>query len=170
MISFVRLFDLWFDRRSSRTASISASAIWTTGRPSFWGAAGSPWVMAGCRFWQFVVEGDGGVSQDFYVLDEWRLGNIGENWSGWMRRTARLQKDSFGKCLPYREECKTRQWFGLCRNGCCRDRDILPSGVIGQNIYSYGIQKFFSERFRQLAHRLSAFSVCSSKGKSLMPF
>ena len=31
---------------------------------------------------QFVVEGDGGVYPcDFYVLDEWRLGTVGQELS-----------------------------------------------------------------------------------------
>ena len=110
--------------------------------------------MAGCCSVQFVVEGDGGVYPcDFYVLDEWRLGNIGETGLADMQNSE-TTKRFVRQSLAVPEECKTCQWFGLCRNGCRRDRDILPNGVIGQNIYCTAYKKFFSERFRQLAQSI----------------
>lgn len=97
---------------------------------------------------------DGGVYPcDFYVLDEWRLGNIGETGLADMQNSE-TAKRFVRQSLAVPEECKTCQWFGLCRNGCRRDRDILPNGVIGQNIYCTAYKKFFSERFRQLAQSI----------------
>jgi len=93
--------------------------------------------MAGCCSVQFVVEGDGGVYPcDFYVLDEWRLGNIGETGLADMQNSE-TAKRFVRQSLAVPEECKTCQWFGLCRNGCRRDRDILPNA----EYLLYGIQK-----------------------------
>ena len=102
----------------------------------------------------YVIEADGSVYPcDFYVLDEWRLGNIGETGLADMQNSE-TAKRFVRQSLAIPEECKTCQWFGLCRNGCRRDRDILPNGVIGQNIYCMAYKKFFSERFRQLAQSI----------------
>ena len=148
----VRLFDLWFDDlRHGEYISIRHLDNWLS---ILLGERPEACNMAGCCSVQFVVEGDGGVYPcDFYVLDEWRLGNIRETGLADMQNSE-TAKRFVRQSLAVPEECKTCQWFGLCRNGCRRDRDILPNGVIGQNIYCTAYKKFFSERFRQLAQSI----------------
>lgn len=69
-----------------------------------------------------VIEGDGGVYPcDFYVLDAWRLGNMGEQSLQGMLKGER--EEAFLRLSqgipPACRECK---WFFLCRNGCMRER------------------------------------------------
>ncbi|MEF2732599.1 MAG: SPASM domain-containing protein, partial [Agathobaculum butyriciproducens] len=148
----VRLFDLWFDDlRHGEYISIRHLDNWLS---ILLGERPEACNMAGCCSVQFVVEGDGGVYPcDFYVLDEWRLGNIGETGLADMQNSE-TAKRFVRQSLAVPKECKTCQWFGLCRNGCRRDRDILPNGVIGQNIYCAAYRKFFTERFRQLTQSI----------------
>ncbi|NLZ54654.1 MAG: anaerobic sulfatase maturase, partial [Thermoanaerobacteraceae bacterium] len=77
---------------------------------------------------QFVIEADGGVYPcDFYVIDEWYLGNI-ENMG-----FVELKNSDAGKKFvevskhidPRCTECK---WFTLCRGGCRRAREPFAEG------------------------------------------
>ena len=110
--------------------------------------------MRGSCSVQFVVEGDGGVYPcDFYVLDDWRMGTVGrESFAQMEQREAACRFREESRRVP--QACRECGAYMLCRNGCRRDRDILPNGVIGQNIYCTAYKKFFSERFRQLAQSI----------------
>jgi len=99
---------------------------------------------------QFVIEADGGVYPcDFYVLDEWKLGNVLQNdfdqllkshmWDLFMRRSVELPT-----------QCKQCQYFSLCRNGCYRDR--VPRGEEMQNYYCGAYQTFFSYSLPKFQH------------------
>ena len=143
------------------TASTSASAIWTTGCPSFWGSGRKPVIWQAAVRCSSLWRATAVYPCDFYVLDEWRLGNIRETGLADMQNSE-TAKRFVRQSLAVPEECKTCQWFGLCRNGCRRDRDILPNGVIGQNIYCTAYKKNSSQSDSVSWHnRLSAFSVCS---------
>lgn len=69
---------------------------------------------------QFVVEGDGSVYPcDFYCTDEWLLGNIndGDFFEFYnSRKSVEFVKESF----MMKEECKTCDYFTLCRGGGCK--------------------------------------------------
>lgn len=106
-----------------------------------------------CSF-QSVIEADGSVYPcDFYVLDEYRMGNlktdsfetIVERWqgSGFVQRSA--NKDS---------ECLKCTYIGICRGGCYRNR--LDSGR-GVSCFCKGYKLFFDaciERLQKVAmHR-----------------
>ena len=110
---------------------------------------------------QFVVEGDGGVYPcDFYVLDEWRMGTVGESSFAEMQRgevAARFIQAS----LRVPDKCRRCRWYGLCRNGCRRNRMTLLDGEIDRNCYCEAYQRFFSQREKQLmqAARLLAQGV-----------
>lgn len=73
----IRLFDLWYaDLRKGEYRSIRQFDNWMhmmLGQPP------EACSMGGTCSIQFVIEGDGGVYPcDFYVLDQWRLGTVGE--------------------------------------------------------------------------------------------
>lgn len=73
---------------------------------------------------QFVVEGDGSVYPcDFYCTDEWLLGNINELSFEELynsKKAVEFVKSSF----IIKEECKTCEYFSLCRaGGCKRNRE-----------------------------------------------
>lgn len=110
--------------------------------------------MAGQCSQQNVVEADGSVYPcDFYVLDEYCLGN--------------LRTDSFAAIHRRREEigfiersrqihpdCVACQWLEICRGGCRRDRE-QPDGSLGRNYFCSAYQEFFSyamPRLEELAN------------------
>lgn len=69
---------------------------------------------------QFVVEGDGSVYPcDFYCTDEWLLGNINDSSFNDLyntKKTVDFVKSSF----VVKEECKSCEFFSLCRGGGCK--------------------------------------------------
>lgn len=106
--------------------------------------------MAGQCSVQFVIEGDGGVYPcDFYVLDEWRMGTVGETPFAEMQQ-GEVARRFVEASLRVPEQCRTCRWAGLCRNGCRRDRAVLPDGAIDINCYCEAFRMFFAQRERQL--------------------
>lgn len=107
--------------------------------------------MSGVCGMQHVVEADGSVYPcDFYVLDEYRLGN--------------LRSDSFDQINQRRQElgfvessmqldpkCKTCPYFSLCRGGCRRHRPVMPDGTLGLNIFCESYRQFFGYAGNRLA-------------------
>jgi len=102
----------------------------------------------------FLIEGDGGVYPcDFYVLDEWRLGNIRD------ASFARLAASE--KAAAFREvsrrvstECLNCHWRALCRGGCRRDREPVIGGVPRLNRLCAAYRDFFEyayPRMREIA-------------------
>lgn len=70
-----------------------------------------------------VIESDGSVYPcDFYALDEWKLGSIAEDSLKRMLGSDR-ERAFLEESLPVPEKCKACRWYGLCRNGCKRERD-----------------------------------------------
>ena len=69
---------------------------------------------------QFVLEADGGVYPcDFYVLDEWRLGNfVTDPLEAILARERELGFVAASR--EKRDECRACRWFPLCRGGCRR--------------------------------------------------
>lgn len=92
---------------------------------------------------QNVVEADGSVYPcDFYMLDEYRLGNFNENHldeinearekSGFVDRSRRLD-----------QACVSCRHYSLCRGGCQRNRDWNPEAGAYQNYFCRSYQMFF---------------------------
>lgn len=107
---------------------------------------------------QHVVEADGQVYPcDFYVLDDYRLGNLREvsfEEIGKRRKETGFIQDS----ANHDEECKKCPYFALCRGGCARHR-IKHKELLGKrNYFCEGYKLFFDHSFRRLneiAHRIS---------------
>lgn len=99
---------------------------------------------------QYVVEADGSVYPcDFYVLDEWKLGNLNSQRLGDLdQRRAQLgfQKQSF----PLPEQCANCPWLKLCRNGCFRSRVTEFEDNTGLNYFCKGYQMFFQHVYERL--------------------
>lgn len=100
-----------------------------------------------------VIESDGSVYPcDFYALDKWKLGSIAEDS---LRRmlTSDTEKAFLAESLPVPEACKACRWYGLCRNGCKRERDPET----GLNRWCSVHSAFFEyayERMNQMAQQL----------------
>lgn len=140
----IRIFDLWFDDlQKGNYISIRHIDNWLsvllTGRAENCGMNGR------CSI-QFVVEGDGGVYPcDFYVLDEYRMGTVGEQSFAELANSTAARsfvEASFG--VP--DECGKCEFYPLCRNGCRRDRETPAS----KNYYCSAYKEFFEKRGARL--------------------
>lgn len=101
-----------------------------------------------------TVEGDGSLYPcDFYVLDEWYMGNIHtcsveEALDSPNGRRFRTQGDARPAL------CGTCRYVALCRGGCKRDWTSGPAGM--QNYYCEAFQRFFDHALPGL-RRAAAF-------------
>lgn len=100
-----------------------------------------------------VIESDGSVYPcDFYALDKWKLGSIAEDSLKRMLASD-TEKAFLEESLPVPEACKACRWYGLCRNGCKRERNPET----GLNRWCSVHSAFFEyayERMNQMAQQL----------------
>lgn len=93
----------------------------------------------------FVVEGNGDVYPcDFYVLDQYKGGNVNENSLREIRNSEVFEK-FVEESFPVSKECKECKWYMLCRGGCRRYREPFESGIPSLNFYCESYKKFFEE-------------------------
>ncbi|MEG0013802.1 MAG: anaerobic sulfatase maturase [Cellulosilyticaceae bacterium] len=99
---------------------------------------------------QYVVEADGGVYPcDFYVMDEYKIGNLITDEFEELEQKRKdihfveqsVQKDS--GCM----KCK---WHRLCHGGCRRDRDLFMDGKTGRNYLCTAYKGFFKHAYPRL--------------------
>lgn len=143
------LFDLWYDDiTSGRPVSIRTFENYLgilRGYPP------ESCDMAGRCSIQHVVEADGGVYPcDFYVLDEWRLGNVldqsFEDFAGTKRAAAFIAASR-----ELSAECRQCEYFRLCRGGCRRLREGEASG---RSYFCRSYRQFFGyalDRMRKIS-------------------
>lgn len=102
---------------------------------------------------QNVVEADGSVYPcDFYMLDEYRLGNFNTD------RVADINKkrEEIGfikRSLQISPKCRVCPYFRLCKGGCQRHRDPVNGTDYYENYFCKGFQIFFEsciERMREI--------------------
>jgi uncharacterized protein len=92
---------------------------------------------------QIVVEADGSVYPcDFYVLDEWKLGNLVTDT--FEQIEIKREKLKFIEISQYiDEDCKKCKWGYLCRGGCRRDREPIIQNHLSKNHFCYAYYNFF---------------------------
>lgn len=99
---------------------------------------------------QNVVEADGSVYPcDFYMLDEYKIGNFNEDRLdvinerrkeiGFIEKSKKLNK----KCY----ECK---YYTLCRGGCQRNRDFNKQTGLFENYYCQAYKIFFNACYDEI--------------------
>lgn len=107
---------------------------------------------------QCVAEADGSAYPcDFYVMDEYRLGNYNDN------KIADFFENDTAKAFVRESvkasaQCKSCPWFFLCRNGCRRHRIQEGETDTQRNYFCEGYRIFFREcetRMREIAAYLS---------------
>lgn len=114
--------------------------------------------MTGICQCQFVVEADGGVYPcDFYVIDQWHLGNIQDKSLEELRSSENGQKfiEDSKHVDPKCRECK---WLNLCRGGCRRSREPFVEGKPALNYYCPSYMEFFeyaAPKMQKIATMLS---------------
>lgn len=107
---------------------------------------------------QFVIEAKGGVYPcDFYVIDEWYLGNIAEMGFADLRESPNAKK--FVKASKHIDnKCMQCKWFSLCRGGCRRTREPFEDGKPVLNYFCPSFMNFFEyagSRLQEIARMLS---------------
>ena len=144
----LRIFDLWYaDLKRGEYVSIRHLDNWIA---MLMGEPPEACNMTGRCSIQFVIEGDGGVYPcDFYVLDQWRLGTVGECSFAEMAACQTAKNFCQASCrVP--EECRSCPVYPICRNGCRRDRLTTPEGLVDRNYYCEAYRRFFTERYKEL--------------------
>ena len=116
------------------------------------GVAPSCCSAAGVCGETIVVEADGSLFPcDFYVLDDWYLGNINDMsiQEALASEKALAFRKDFGK-RP--EDCKSCPWLGICHGGC--KRDITFKEASAENYYCSSFKFFFeyaAQRLEEIA-------------------
>lgn len=86
-------------------------------------------AMCGQCAQYYLLEADGGVYPcDFYVLDQWYMGNINDVSFFKLEKSPvseRFRQDS----LHISPQCRQCKWYTLCRGGCRRDREPFENGL-----------------------------------------
>ncbi|MGB8452241.1 MAG: anaerobic sulfatase maturase [Anaerocolumna sp.] len=99
---------------------------------------------------QNVVEADGSVYPcDFYMLDEYRLGNFNEN----QLREIQEKSKEIGfveKSLAIDETCKKCRYYHICRCGCQRNRDYNSRSDSYENYFCESYQIFFENCYEKM--------------------
>lgn len=99
---------------------------------------------------QNVVEADGSVYPcDFYMMDEYRLGNFNtDRLDDINQRRSEIQFIDQSRKLD--EECRFCKYFRLCRGGCQRNRDFQPDTGFYKNYFCEGYRMFFRQCYEQI--------------------
>ena len=93
----------------------------------------------------FTVEADGGVYPcDFYVTDEYKIGNVSESSFFSLAKSEKLREFVDGSvCID--ERCKKCRWLPLCRGGCRRHREPFPTITKFCGAYSFFFEKCYDK-------------------------
>ena len=94
----------------------------------------------------FTIEADGSVYPcDFYVTDEYRLGNIKTD-SFFTLEKSEVGIEFIGSSAKLHEDCVACKWYFLCKGGCRRYRDP----VSGLNKFCSGYKYFFENTYEKM--------------------
>lgn len=112
---------------------------------------------------QYVVEADGGVYPcDFYMLDEYRIGNFNENQLEFIDEQ-RKRIGFIETSMKLNPECKACPYYGICRGGCQRNRDLDDRTGLYRNYLCEGYRIFFAACYDRMKE--IAIEFVKSRGK-----
>lgn len=131
-----QLFDLWY--KDWEKGEYHSIRLFDDYIHLLLGDGGSTCATCGQCGEYFVVEGDGSVYPcDFYALDDWKMGRLGEQTLIQMAESELSQQfRALGSRKP--SECHTCQWRRLCNGGCKNDWIDGP-----RNYYCEAFQALF---------------------------
>lgn len=99
---------------------------------------------------QNVVEADGSVYPcDFYVLDEYCLGNFNENQMDQINEK-RQEIGFIERSLRLDAQCRECPYYQLCRGGCQRCRDLNSDTGLYSNYFCKAYKMFFEACHAQI--------------------
>ena len=149
------LFDLWYDDISK--GNIISIQYFDNLLGLLMGYKPEVCGMTGQCTCQFIIESNGGVYPcDFYVIDQWYLGNIKELKFDELLDS--INSKRFVEVSKYiSPECKSCKWFYLCKGGCRRWREPFINKKPRLNILCSAYQEFFEyaeDRLIKIANQL----------------
>ena len=108
----------------------------------------------------FTVEADGGVYPcDFYVTDEYRMGNIlTDSFARLAKSDVAVSFIESSASLP--DECKACRWRPLCRGGCRRHRDSVSS----LSKFCKGYKYFFENSYDKMLKIVDMLTKIGKRG------
>ena len=114
--------------------------------------------MGGSCVASLVVEADGSVYPcDFYVLDEWKMGNITrDSVESLLSSNTAKRFVLSSRTMP--EKCRKCAYFPICKGGCRRHREDTL-GSVSDNRYCDAYKAFFDnsiELILDMANRIKA--------------
>lgn len=93
-----------------------------------------------------VIEADGSVYPcDFYVLDEWKIGNVCDDGFDKIIKSDAANRFVSGS-YEIDNTCKACRYYKLCRGGCRRDREPFPS----LNRHCKAYKEFFENKIGKM--------------------
>jgi uncharacterized protein len=111
--------------------------------------------MRGICSIQNVIEADGSIYPcDFYVYDEWKLGNIHQNNFDEILNS-KLAKEFIESSTSLNEKCYKCDYLQICRGGCRRER------IENLNKFCESFKMFFEYaggRLMQIANKIHSNS------------
>lgn len=142
-----QLFDLWY--RDWERGNYHSIRLFDDYIHILLGDGGSTCATCGHCGTYFVVEGNGTVYPcDFYSLDEWKLGRLGEQSLAEIAESGTAQRFlDLGKEKP--TECLSCRWRVLCNGGC--KNDWLRETDETRNYYCKAFQMLFEYAFERMA-------------------
>ncbi len=91
----------------------------------------------------FVVEADGSIYPcDFYALDEWRMGKLGEEELTAVSESENARRFLDGSKI-HPAECSGCKWYNMCFGGCRRDWYTDPDTGETKNYFCPAFREFF---------------------------
>lgn len=151
----IRLFRLWYkDLRKGRQPFIRTFENYVALAAGYQAEACEQRGICGI---QYVVEADGSVYPcDFYMLDEYRLGNFNPDLLDVIdKKREDIGFISHSRKIP--EGCAACPHYMLCRGGCQRSRDLHPETGLYTNYFCEGYRMFFDacgDTIREIAAQL----------------
>lgn len=101
-----------------------------------------------------VVEHNGDVfACDFFVQEEWRLGNILQTPIGELAASPAKRRFSELK-TEVKNQCLVCRYFAICRGGCLKDRIIVNNDCRDKDYFCVGYQMFFDYALSKLMQKL----------------
>ncbi len=151
-----KLFDLWYE--DFIKGNMVSVRMFDNYVGMVMGYRAEACGMNGECMCQFVVEADGGVYPcDFYVIDEWYLGNLLSQGFAELRDSQAAKR--FIETSRYVDpKCKECKWFGICGGGCRRTREPFENDKPVLNYFCSSYMEFFEyaiPRMQEMARILS---------------